>query len=155
MRLRDWPGFSGPLVHVPDPLSPDDAILSTLGPALAPDYRVISVEPRPGQPYQVQTMDLREILGQFGFERAILIGERLGCVAAVLLAAWHPSRIAGLVLIDATFTVPSSFDSLEARALRDCPPDWPSLRAAVQCPVVEVRWNTEAIDNLKAYLPIP
>jgi pimeloyl-ACP methyl ester carboxylesterase len=140
---------------VPDPRAPDDAIFGTLGPTLAPDYRVLSVEPRPGQPYQVQAMDLLGTLDQFGLERPVLIGERLGCVAAVLVAAWHPGRIARLVLIDATFAAPSSFDNLEARALRDCPPDWPSLRAAVQCPVVERRWNTEAIDNLKGYLQIP
>jgi pimeloyl-ACP methyl ester carboxylesterase len=100
-------------------------------------------------------MDILGFLDQFGLDKPVLIGERLGCVAALLLTAWHSGRIARLVLIDATFAAESHRDSPEARALRDCPPDWSSIRAAVKCPIVEVRWDTATVDNLKQYLQIP
>ena len=103
--------------------------------------------------YQVQAMDILGFLDQFGLEKPILVGERLGSVAAVLLAAWHPGRVARLVLIDATYVAQGS--SPEARSLKDCPPDWPSIRGAVQCPIVEVRWDSATVDNLKQYLQIP
>ena len=82
-----------------------------------------------------------------------LIGEGLGCVAALLLAVWHPTRVARLVLIDATYAAQGG--SVEARALRDCPPDWPALRSAVHCPVLEMRWNSAAVEALRAFLQIP
>jgi pimeloyl-ACP methyl ester carboxylesterase len=101
-------------------------------------------------------MDILATLNQFGFEKPILVAERLGCVAALVLAAWNPGRIACLVLIDPTYDAPPAFaDSIEARALRDCPPDWPSLRAAVQCPIVEVRWDGATIENLWTHVQIP
>jgi pimeloyl-ACP methyl ester carboxylesterase len=153
LRLRDWPGFNGPLVHVPDPLSPGDDVVQGLAAHFAPDYRVVSIQPRGGQPYQVQAMDILATLDQFGFDKPILVGERLGSLAAVLLAAWYPGRVARLVLIDATYTAQGS--SPEARSLSDCPPDWPSIRGAVQCPIVEVRWDSATLDNLKQYLQIP
>jgi pimeloyl-ACP methyl ester carboxylesterase len=157
LRLRDWPGFGGPLVHVPDPLSPSDVIVEALAAALAPGYRVLSVEPRSSQPYQVQAIDILGTLDQFGFESPILVGERLGCVAALLVAAWHPGRIARLVLIDPTYDAPlTNGNSIEAQALRDCPPAWSALRSAVQCKVLVVRW-TEAADgkDLQTFLRLP
>jgi len=156
LRLRDWPGFNGPVVHVPDPLSPDDVIFDTLGAALAHGYRVVSIEPRPSQPYQVQAMDILGTLDQFGFEKPVLIGERLGCVTALLLAAWHPGRVARLVLIDPTYEAPSAqHDTLEARSLRECAADWPSLRDAVRCPLLELAWTDAAPNNLQTFLRLP
>jgi pimeloyl-ACP methyl ester carboxylesterase len=140
---------------VPDPLAPGDEVVQRLAAHFAPDYRVVSISPRPGQPYQIQMTDVLAIVDQFGFDQPILVGEGLGCVAALLLAAWHPGRIARLVLIDATFAALSRWESAEARALRDCPPDWPSIRAAVQCPIAEVRWDAATADDLMQYLQIP
>src|SRR5438105_3523138 len=153
LRLRDWPGFDGPLVHVPDALSPGGDVINSLASELAPRYRVSSIHPRRGQPYQVQIMDILATLDQFGFDKPILVGERLGSVAAVLLAVWHPTRVARLVLIDATYAAQGS--SVEARALRDCPPDWSALRSAVQCPVLDMRWNSAAVEALQAFVQIP
>jgi pimeloyl-ACP methyl ester carboxylesterase len=144
-------------VHVPDPLSPSDVVADTLGAALAPGYRVISVDPRRGQPYQVQAADLLAMLVQFGFAAPVLVGDKLGCVAALLVAAWHPGRVGRLVLIDPTYDAPPAHaDSIEARALSDCPPDWPSLRGAVQCAVLVRRWH-DASDahGLEAFLQLP
>jgi pimeloyl-ACP methyl ester carboxylesterase len=123
-------------VHVPDPLSPDDSLVEALAATLAPRNRVLSLQPRGASPYQVDAGDLLEVLDQFGFLTPVLVAERLGCVPALLLAAWHPQHVAGLVLVDPTSS--TLVDGVEGRALRDCPPDLPSLRAQVQCPVSEV-----------------
>ncbi len=155
LRLRDWPGFSGPLVHVPDPLSPDDEVVQSLAARFAPSYRIVCIEARPAQPYQVHMDDVLATLDQFGFASPTRIGERLGCAAARLLPAWYPGRTAGLVLIDATFAAPSREDSIEARALRDCPPNWTTLRTAVRCPLLEVAWNIAGLESLSSFLQIP
>jgi len=140
-------------VHVPDPHSPREVVADALAAQFAPEYRVLSIDPRHGQPYQIQAMDILATLDQFGFEQPILVGERLGCVAALLLAAWHPTRVERLVLIDATYVAQGN--SLEARSLRDCPPGWTTMRAAVHCPVLEVPWNTMAIEAVRTLLQIP
>jgi pimeloyl-ACP methyl ester carboxylesterase len=129
LRVRDWPGWGGPLVHVPDPLAPDDGVVGALSAALAPRYRVLSVTPRGSSPYQVDMFDVLGVLNQLGFEQPVLVGERLGCVPVMLIGAWHPSRVAGLVLIEPSYVAPVG-NSVEARTLRECPPDWPKLRAA-------------------------
>ena len=155
LRLRDWPGICGPLVHVPDPLWVDDALVDALAARFAPRYRVLSLQPRPAQPYQVQLADLRATLDQFGFGAPVLVGERLGCVAALLLAAWYPDSVARLVLLDQTCPIPPGDEScVEARALTDCPPDRARLRLAVRCPVLELNDAAQAQD-LDAFLQLP
>jgi pimeloyl-ACP methyl ester carboxylesterase len=150
LRLRDWPGISGPLVHVPDPRVHSDHIFAALA-ELAPDYRVLSLSPRGDAPYQIDATDLLGTLDQFGFKQPTLVGERLGCVAALLVTAWYPDRVARLILIDPTYDPPSS-DGVADRALRDCPPDWPALRAAVKCPVLVERWSATSLKTVEIFL---
>jgi pimeloyl-ACP methyl ester carboxylesterase len=136
LRLCDWPGLGRALVHVPDPLFlHSDAVVGRLSAALAPRYRVLSLSPRGASPYQVDAIDLLGMLRQFGFEAPILVGERLGCLPALLVTAWYPEVVGGLVLVDPNYDPPPG-DRVEARALCDCPPDWPTLRTAVRCPVL-------------------
>ena len=123
-------------MHVPDPLSPADSAVDDLAAALAPRYRVLSVSSRGDVPYQVDVVDLVGVLRQFGFRTPVLVGERLGCVTALVAAAWYPERVAGLILVEPAFDPPAS-ESLAARGLRDCPPDPGRLRAAVRCSVLE------------------
>ncbi|MGI9145039.1 MAG: hypothetical protein ACR2IK_00565 [Chloroflexota bacterium] len=151
LQLRDWPGAVGPLVHVPDPLSPDDSIVNGLAEALAPGYRVVSVKPRGASPYQVDAADLLALLDQFGFATPVVVAERLGCLAALLISAWHAGRVAGLVLIDPIFEPPAG-GSIEARAVRDCPPNWAVLRAAVQCPVLELLQTASVVERVAQFL---
>ncbi len=150
LRLREWPGLGGTLVHVPDPGSPNDEVVTALG-ALVPDYRVVSLSPRGDSPYQVDAADLLGTLDQFGFEQPTLVGERLGSVAALLVAAWYPDRIGRLILIDPSYDSPSS-EGVANRALRDCPLDWPALRAAVKCPTLVVGWSATALTTVEAFL---
>jgi len=151
LRLREWPGLAGPLVHVPDPLTADDSLVLALAEALAQRYRVLSVTPRGASPYQVDAADLMAVLDQFGFASPVLVGEGLGCVAALLVAAWYVGRVAGLVLIEPTYTVPP-LDCLEARALSDCPPDWTSLRRTVECPVLVVPERASAAEHVGEFV---
>ena len=151
LRLRDWPGRGGPLVHVPDPLAPEDSLVRAVAEMLAPRYRVLSVEPRGASAYQVDAADLLATLDQFGFTTPVLVAERLGCVAALLVAAWHPSRVAGLVLVEPAYD-PLPSDSLLARALKDCPPDWAALRGAVECPVLVLPRASGFLEDLETFL---
>jgi pimeloyl-ACP methyl ester carboxylesterase len=151
LRLREWPGFGGPVVHVPDPFSPSDGVVQALARGLAPRCRVLSLEPRPGQPYQIAAADLLGVLDLFGFPNPALVAEGRGCVAAVLVAAWHPDRVGRLVLIDPSHAA-AELESLAARALRDCPPDWSSLLEAVRCPVLRASWSESGLASIDRFL---
>ncbi|HEY2593157.1 MAG TPA: alpha/beta hydrolase, partial [Chloroflexota bacterium] len=131
--MRDWPGLGPSLVHVPDPLTPS-RLAEGLAAQLAPTYRVLSVAPRAGAPYQLAAADLAGVLCQFGFEQPVLIGEGLGCLPVVIVAAWHPERVGRVILVGPTCAAPLR-DGIEARALRECPPDWPALLRSVTCDV--------------------
>lgn len=151
LRLRDWPGRAGPLVHVPDPLAPQDTLVEALAAALAPRWRILSVQPRGASPYQVDAADLLAVLDQFGFETPVLVAEGLGCVAALLVAAWHVRRVAGLVLVEPTCAAPLT-EGLPRRALLDCPPDWPALRRAVSCPALVVAQAAAAVEQVTSFV---
>jgi pimeloyl-ACP methyl ester carboxylesterase len=163
LRLRDWPGLDGPLVHVPDPffadvfadacadVCADDSVLEELAAALAPAYRLLSLTPRNAQGYQVAAADLLGVLDQFGFVKPILIAERSGCAPALLVAAWHPGRIGKVVLIDAAYDPPDSA-RIEAQSLRDCPVNWSAVRNSVDCPVLDLTWHALAMARLQNFL---
>jgi pimeloyl-ACP methyl ester carboxylesterase len=151
LHVRDWPGRGGPLVHVPDPLCAADSFIDAVAATLAPRYRVLSVAPRGASPYQVDATDLLGMLDQFGFLSPILVAERLGCVPALLVAAWHPRRVAGLVLVEPAYTPPPG-DGVITRALKDCPPDWAALRRAVECPMLEVPGPSSELEALAGFL---
>jgi pimeloyl-ACP methyl ester carboxylesterase len=149
--LRDWPGVAGPLVHVPDPVVASE-VVEVIAAAMAPRYRVLSVSPRESVPYQVAAADLLGMLDQFGFSAPVLIGEGLGCLAALIVSAWYPTRVGGLVLVDTAWEPPPG-DSVAARALRDCPPNLAALHGAVRCPVVEVPpASTSLAQDIEAFL---
>ncbi len=151
LQLRDWPGQAGPLVHVPDPLSPAESVVDDIAAALAPAYRVLSVRPRGGSPYQVDAADLLAAVDAFGFVKPVFVAERLGCVAALLVCAWRAKGVDGLVLIEPAYEPPPG-NSLEARALRQCPPDWRALRAAVDCAVLVLARSSSVVRDLKEFL---
>jgi pimeloyl-ACP methyl ester carboxylesterase len=151
--VRDWPGLGRAIVHSPDPLRSGSVIDRLV--ALAPAYRVLSVAPRAGVAYQVTALDLRGVLDQFGFVSPVLVGEGVGCVSVALIAAWYPERVGGLVLVDATCAAPAG-GSLEARALRDCPPDWPALRSRLRCDVLDVRADDASlVPRIEAFAAAP
>jgi pimeloyl-ACP methyl ester carboxylesterase len=113
----------------------------------------MSVSSRGEVPFQVDVLDLLGVLDQFGFRRPVLLGERLGCVTALIAAAWYADRVAGLILFEPVFSDTPRAESVPARALRDCPPDWPAVRSAVRCPVLERATLAEVEPFLAATLP--
>jgi pimeloyl-ACP methyl ester carboxylesterase len=137
MRVREWPGRRGPVVHVPDPVGlVQDAVIDSLAVSVAPRYRVLSLRAR-GNPstYQVDAADVLALLDTFGFRAPVLVGEGLGCVAALIVAAWYAERVAGLVLVSPRSAAPPS-ETVRSLALLDCPPDLPRLHARITCPVL-------------------
>ena len=145
LEVRDWPGIAGPLVHVPDPLSAT-GLVEEIASRVAPRYRVISVSPRSGVPYQVSATDLLGVLNQFGFENTVLVGEGLGCLTALVVAAWYPEQVGRLILVQPCWH--ASDNTPEGWALRDCPPDLDSLRQRVRCQVNEVSGAEQVVATL-------
>lgn len=131
------------MVHLPDPLR-SSSVPETLAAALAPRFRVLSIRPRAERPYQVNVDDLEGVLNQFGFEHIVLVAEGQSCASALLLAAWYPHRVSTLVLVDPDIGPPAG-DSLTARSLRECPPDWPRLRELASCSIVELAGDSPTL----------
>jgi hypothetical protein len=72
----------------------------------------------------------------------------------VLIGAWHPHGVSGLILVDPSVTSPpGERESLGARSLRECPPDWTALRASLKCDVLEVHGDDPTlVDRVEAFV---
>jgi pimeloyl-ACP methyl ester carboxylesterase len=149
LRFRDWPGRSGPIVHVPDSFVPSQ-LAALIADAFAPRHRVLSLEPRPGVSYQTDAEDLAGFLGMFGFVEPVLLAEGRGCITAVLVASWHPSLVGRLVLIAPDTQAPCGLTGLAARGLHECPPDWSTLVRSVTAPILEL--NALTLEPVEAFL---
>jgi pimeloyl-ACP methyl ester carboxylesterase len=97
-------------------------------------------------PYQAQAAQTLWLLDTFGFERPVLLGSGLGAGVALLIAAWYPSRLAGLVEVNPGLThercaqVADLAEQEPAwRAWLDAPPAWARLERRLTCPVLRVR----------------
>jgi pimeloyl-ACP methyl ester carboxylesterase len=94
---------------------------------LAPDLRGRGRSANLPGPYGIAPHidDLIKVLDHAGARRAILVGHSLGAYVAERLAAEHPERVAGLVLLDAGLPLPALPDpeamlqtSLDAAVMR-------------------------------------
>jgi pimeloyl-ACP methyl ester carboxylesterase len=134
---------------LPDALGSLPELGSALADELAPDWRVLQLGPRPELPYQAQAAELVRLLDTFGFlHGVVLLGSGLASGVALLVAAWYPGRLAGLVLVNfqprLTRARRLKIAALAAdqpawRAWLDAPPAWRRLEARVTCPVLRVR----------------
>jgi pimeloyl-ACP methyl ester carboxylesterase len=104
----------------------------------------MSFLPRPGCPYQVHVGDLLASMTQFGLSQSVIVAEGLGCVTALILAAWHPERVGALALVDACYDGPPDA-GLITRSLRECPPDWSVIRAGIGSPILELSSASPAL----------
>ena len=117
-----------------------------LAAALQPRYRVLSLAPREGVSYQTDAADLEALLSAFGFEQPLLVGEGMGAVAPLLVAAWWPALVGALLLVA---PAREAAQGIEGRGLRECPPDWDALLALVHCPVrVLDAWSMAEVEEL-------
>jgi pimeloyl-ACP methyl ester carboxylesterase len=153
LRYRDWPGHGGPVVHLPDPLAPSppaapSPLIASLAADIAPRYRVLSLAPRPDLPYQADALDLANFLDAFGFDHPVLLAEGTSCVAALVVATWHPRLVAGLVLVSPQSQPAEA--GLRGRGLRECPPDLATLRAALTIPEVDLPDLERFLESLDA-----
>ena len=99
-------------------------------------------------PYQVGALDLLGVITQFGFEHPVLVGEGVGCVTALTLAAWYPEHVDRLILVTPKWEAAGDSVSVEAQALRDCPPDARALRRHLRCQVTEAQTANEVVATL-------
>jgi pimeloyl-ACP methyl ester carboxylesterase len=162
LTLREWPGLRGPLVCLSDPLGSLSGLPSAFGNQLAPEWRVFSLAPRPELPYQAQAAELLRVLDTFGFERSVLLGSGLGGGIALLIAAWYPKRVAGLVLVNNHALTTGRRRKIAAlaadqpawRAWLDAPPAWKRLESRVVCPVLRARTRAvrRVLDDTRAFL---
>jgi pimeloyl-ACP methyl ester carboxylesterase len=147
-----------------DPLGSLPRLAAALGQELAPDWRVIQPTLAPHLPYQAQAAQALWLLDTLGSEQAVLLGSGLGGGIALLVAAWYPARIAGLVLVGHAVTSARrrKIAALAAeqpawRAWLDAPPVWSRLERQVVCPVLHVRARAVAhvIGQVRAFLQVP
>ena len=140
LRYRDWGGDGRPLLalhgaaahaHWWDPVAPH---LAERLRVLALDWRGHgrSAWPRPPA-YRSEDFaaDLRGVIARLGLEDVVVAGHSMGGHNAMAFAAWHPDRLARLVVVDARPHV--NYERLRAfqrRAPRP-PAEFPSLAAAL------------------------
>jgi lipase len=79
---------------------------------LAPDLRGRGRSARLPGPYgfDADRADLLAVLDDAGAEKAVLVGHSMGAYLVTGLAAAHPERVSGVVLIDGGLDVPTSFE---------------------------------------------
>ena len=144
-----------------DPLGSLPDLASTLGNALAPDWRVIALAPRPELPYQAQAVETLRLLDTFGFEQPVLLGSGLASGVALLLAAWYPNLVDGLILVNPGLTRARrhklailAADTPAWRAWLDAPPAWARVESQVTCPVLRLPARTSAptVEPARAFL---
>jgi pimeloyl-ACP methyl ester carboxylesterase len=146
VSLSEWPGRRGPLVCLGDPLGSLPNLAEALAAALSPDWRVVQPTLAPEAPYQAHAAQTLWLLETFGFEQSVLLGSGLAAGVVLLVAAWYPTRVAGLVLVSPGLTRARRLkvEALAAeqpawRAWLDTPPLWSRLERQVACPVLRVR----------------
>ena len=110
LRYRDW-GGSGRILIALHGSSAHAHWWDPVAPHLAPRYRVLALDwrghgrsawPRPPA-YRTEdfTADLLAVIEALRLDRPIVAGHSMGGQVAMAFAAWHPERLAGLVLLDA------------------------------------------------------
>jgi pimeloyl-ACP methyl ester carboxylesterase len=78
---------------------------------LAPDLRGRGHSAALPSPYgfDAHVADLLATLDDAGVEKALVVGHSMGAYIATAIAAAHPERVSGLVLLDGGLAVPSAF----------------------------------------------
>lgn len=109
---------------------------------LARDRVVVAVDVRgfgdsswsPSRDYTVATMaaDLLAIVDHLGWSKVVLVGHSMSGRATSYLAAEHPERVAGLVLVDYTPENAPAGSQRVTRTVAGQPDSWPSVDDAMR-----------------------
>ena len=89
--------------------------------------------------------DLLKIMDREGLEKVVLAGHSMGAMIGVYLAAYHPERFSGLVLIDGGSEITDKIDALLNPVHRRLEGTYSSREAYLEYlkgqPIFEDRWN--------------
>jgi pimeloyl-ACP methyl ester carboxylesterase len=138
LHCLEWGDGADPVILVPGG-GQSAHVFRDLGPALAAGRRVVAITPRahghsatPADGYTVRNVaaELGAALDALEMGRATLVAHSLGAAAAVRLAADHPERVAGLVLLDGVNDY-AGRDAVLARNPHPMPP-WPLFGTRVE-----------------------
>jgi esterase len=110
--------------------------------ALSVDRQVVAMDMRgfgdsqwsEAKDYSVPTMaqDIVNLLDHLGWKRALLAGHSMGGRSTTYVAAKHPSRVAGLVLVDYTPENAPAGTKRTTETVGNTPDAFPSIEAAMQ-----------------------
>ena len=93
----------------------------------------------------VHTADLIALMDEEGLDRAAFVGHSLGAMIGINLAARHPDRVSGLVLVDGGADVTEETDALLSPVHERLKRTYPSREAYVEhvkgLPTFEDRWD--------------
>jgi len=109
IHVLEWSDDGTPLVLVHG-FGNEAHIWDDFAPVVAPHYRTLAVDlrghgdsdhdPERRYDYDRHVADLEAVTAALGVERLVLVGHSFGGRTAVLFAAAHPERMAGLVIVD-------------------------------------------------------
>jgi len=109
IQLADWAGKGKNVISVHG-LTANCRCWDVIAPAVAPKHRLLAVDlrgrglsdkPETGYSEEHHLRDLTCVMDDLQLENAVLMGHSLGGYISMGLAARHPERVAGLILIDA------------------------------------------------------
>jgi pimeloyl-ACP methyl ester carboxylesterase len=109
LHVLEWSDEGTPLVLVHG-FGNEAHIWDDFAPLVAPHYRTVAVDlrghgdsdhdPEGRYDYDFHVADLEAVTAALGIERLVLVGHSFGGRTAMLFAAKHPGRMAGLVIVD-------------------------------------------------------
>ena len=95
-------------------------------PLIAVDHRVVAFDSRghglsglPEDDWSIQDQadDYARVMDALGIDRAVVVGESMGGMAALHLALRHPQRVKGLVLVDASASAETLYQRTRYRLM--------------------------------------
>jgi pimeloyl-ACP methyl ester carboxylesterase len=109
IHVLEWSDAGTPLVLVHG-FGNEAHIWDDFAPLVAPHYRTVAVDlrghgdsahdPERRYDYDFHVADLEAVCAALGIERLVLVGHSFGGRTALLFAAKHPERMAGLAIVD-------------------------------------------------------